>query len=94
MTSVGSGSRGMSWMVYWTTFASVEAGVTKRRPMRKMSRMWAPNRPEMMPQPGVNLISLNRKKTSQTAAQKMVVMSNPAIIGALLFFPRLGRWRL
>src|SRR5271166_5544037 len=59
--------------------------------MRKMSRMWTPNKPEMMPQPGVNRIHLNRKKTSQTAVPKMVVISSPAIIGALLRVPRLGR---
>jgi len=36
--------------------------------------MWTPNNPEIMPQPGVNRIHLNRKKTSQTAVQKTVVV--------------------
>jgi S1-C subfamily serine protease len=36
VTSVGSGRRGISWIVCWMTRASVASGVTKRRPIRKI----------------------------------------------------------
>ena len=66
VTSVGSESRGVSWIVCWITFASVEYGVTKRRPIMKMISRCRPTKPETTPHAMLNLIHLNLKKTSQT----------------------------
>ena len=66
VTRVGWGSRGMSWIVCWITRASVEYGVTKRRPMRKISRTWRPMKAETTAHAMLAWIRLNRKKTSQT----------------------------
>ena len=66
VTSVGSGSRGVSWIVCWMTRASVEVGDTKRRPIRKMMPRCSTKKVEKKPQGMLNFSHLNLKNTSQT----------------------------
>ena len=66
VTSVGSDSRGVSWIVRWITRASVDVGATKRRPMRKMMPRCSTKKVEKKPHGIVNFSHLNLKNTSQT----------------------------